>query len=162
MRDCLESIMRSQLLIDVVEMIAQGLRTDPKRLCNARSTASCRELPEDLELMGRERSNRRGTGNRVLQSRHFPGYVTHPAEYFLSLLLGTDVACKMNKERFPGPSVQVGNGRNVHPYPLTIARCYIQIETRLSSRLHIPPLQLRAAFTADIRAQGSYAVEDHR
>ena len=105
MCDCLESIMRSQLLIDVVKMIAQGLRTDPKRLCNARSTASCRELPEDLELMGRERGNRRGTRNRVLQSRHLLGYGNHPAECLLSLLLCTDVAYKMNKKHLACPSV---------------------------------------------------------
>ena len=49
MRDCLESSMGSQLLIDLGEMIAQGLRTDPERLCNARSTASCCELLKDLE-----------------------------------------------------------------------------------------------------------------
>ena len=130
MCDCLESIMRSQLLIDVVKMIAQGLRTDPKRLCNARSTASCRELPEDLELMGRERGNRRGTGNRVLQSRHLPGYVTHTAEYFLSLLLGTDVTCKMNKECTARPPVQIGDKGNIHPDPLPGAGCCIQIEIR--------------------------------
>ena len=34
MSDCLESIVRSQLLIDVVEMIAQGLRSDSEGACN--------------------------------------------------------------------------------------------------------------------------------
>lgn len=68
MRDCLKSIMRPQLLIDVVEMITQSLRTDPKRFCNSWSAVSCREHPEDLKLMGRQRINRRDSGNRVLQS----------------------------------------------------------------------------------------------
>jgi hypothetical protein len=128
MCDCLESIMRSQLLIDVVKMIAQGLRTDPKRLCNARSTASCRELPEDLELMGRERGNRRGTRNRVLQSRHLLGYVTHTAEYFLSLLLGTDVTRKMNKDCTARSPIQIGDKGNIQPYPFSGASRRIQIE----------------------------------
>ena len=45
MRHCLKPIMSSELLIDVVEMIAQCLRADAERLGNTWSILSCRKHP---------------------------------------------------------------------------------------------------------------------
>lgn len=51
MGDRLKPIVSPQLFIDVVQMIAQGLRTDSKSLGNLRSIVPRREHSQDLEFV---------------------------------------------------------------------------------------------------------------
>ena len=49
--DCLKPIVRPQLPVDVVEMIAESLRTDAKCLCNTSRGGSSCEHPKDLKFL---------------------------------------------------------------------------------------------------------------
>jgi hypothetical protein len=52
-RHCLKPIVRSEFLIDVVEMIAQCLWTDTERLRDTWCILSCCKHPQNLQLMTR-------------------------------------------------------------------------------------------------------------
>ena len=51
MRHCLESAVRAQLPVDVVQVIAQGMRRDPQLASDRRGVAPCGEQREDPPLL---------------------------------------------------------------------------------------------------------------
>ena len=158
MHHCLESIMCSKLLVDVVKMIPKRLRADTKRFGNSRGRDThCKHL-EDFKLLRGERRNRRSSGDGVFQIGHFFRNGDHAAENLFPLLLRTDVTNKMNEKRPAGPPVQKRNGRKIDPYPLLAPGSHIQIEIWYGTR-RFGTSQYSATFT-DVRTQSPYSVQD--
>ncbi len=160
-RHRLQPVVGSEFLVDVVQMIPQRLRADAKALCNALSAGSRGKHPQDLQLLRRKGTDRRGSRDRIPQVGDLPRDGCDAAEDLFAFLLRADIPRQVDQKDLSRAATDMRNRGHVDPYSLAALTGYIQIEIRNQAYL-VAALHPGAAFMAHVRSQNADTVQHRR
>ena len=97
-RDCLQTVVSVEFLIDVVQMVAEGLQGYFESARNLRRVLTCRKKAQDLYLLLGRRSDRHGFQRHFLYAGQLTRDINHLVEKDFVLFSFGDVVCEMHDE----------------------------------------------------------------
>src|SRR5437773_2440797 len=121
MGDCLETIVRAELAVDMMEVVAERLAGDTQPPRNASGVAAVREELENATLLLGKRLDRRVLGGIIGEPNESLGDFHHLVEQLLLAAALADVVRQTHKEPAARSMVVEDNRRNVHPDSASIA-----------------------------------------
>src|ERR1700692_3588257 len=90
--------MRTELLVDVVQMVAQGLRSDSEVACNLCRIFPRRKRSQDILFMLRKGRDRRRPQYHVWQAGQLARNIHHLVEKFFVFLSDGNIASKVDNQ----------------------------------------------------------------
>jgi hypothetical protein len=93
--------MSAELLIDVMEMVAERLRGNTQLASNGRRAAAIGEKLEDAEFLPRERTNCRVRGRDTRERDEFAGGIDHSVQQLLVAPVLVDIARQTREQPAP-------------------------------------------------------------
>lgn len=123
-----QAVVRVQFLIDMVQMVPQGLQRDPQLARNfARILAHRKQLQDFSLVFGKRRNGSRSPGN-VWNTDQLARNLSHLAEQFLVLLLLGDVMRQLHDQMPMVAEILVYDGGHAHPHSTPRVGLHFQVK----------------------------------
>src|SRR5688500_14656679 len=138
MRDGFEAVVRAQLAVDVLEVVAQRLRGDVQAPGDAGGVSAVGQQLQDPTLLLREWLDRRVIRPVVGERDDLTGRCNHPLEEMFPGSTVVDVAREPDEEPPSRSRIVEHYRRHVYPDPVAGPRAHVEIEVGDSTPRSVP------------------------